>query len=356
MKPLISILVDTYNHERYIEQTLTSVVEQGLPAAEMEVVVVDDGSTDRTPEIVAKFAPRVRVVRKKNGGQASAFNAGFAECKGELVAILDGDDWFEKGKIAAVLEALEHNHEVAAVSHAYYEFFEETKELKVCGPAQRTELNLGTPEAARAALDCWHFLPMGALTVRRKLLERIMPIPEALIFSADNPIQVAAMAMRVLVLETPLSYYRRHPDNLYAIDGADGRKVRRKCEMVDLSYSLIAPMLERLGVRKECVSALLDPNWVEVNRFCLRTFGGSPLKTFRTEMMDFRQENKKATVGYLFFKYCVAGAAMLLLPPRKFYQLRDWYAHEEVGRHRERLFRAGEERKKTVPRAGRGTP
>jgi len=69
---------------------------------------------------------------------------------------------------------------------------------------------------------------------------------------------MASMAMGVLVLETPLSYYRRHVHNLYAIDPNDERKVRRKCEMIDLTLSLLYPMLTRLGVPSECVSALLD--------------------------------------------------------------------------------------------------
>jgi glycosyltransferase involved in cell wall biosynthesis len=88
MKPLITALVDTYNHERYIEQALVSVLEQGLSAAELEIVVVDDGSTDNTASNIQKFGPRVKHLRKKNGGQASALNAGYAESQG----------WFLKSK------------------------------------------------------------------------------------------------------------------------------------------------------------------------------------------------------------------------------------------------------------------
>ena len=81
-KSFASVLIDTYNHERFIEQAIVSVLEQDFPATDREIIVVDDGSTDRTPEIVKKFGPRVRLLRKKNGGQASAFNAGIPECKG----------------------------------------------------------------------------------------------------------------------------------------------------------------------------------------------------------------------------------------------------------------------------------
>ena len=85
MKPTVTALVDTFNHERYIEQALVSVLEQGLSASELEIVVVDDGSTDRTPSIIQKFLPRVKYLRKKNGGQASAFNAAFPEISGQMV-------------------------------------------------------------------------------------------------------------------------------------------------------------------------------------------------------------------------------------------------------------------------------
>src|SRR5712692_7149196 len=106
-KPIVSVLIDTYNHERFIEQAIVSVLEQqGVSPAEMEVVVVDDGSTDNTAEVVRKFAPRVRCLSKPNGGQASAFNAGVPETRGEIVSFLDGDDWWAPNKLCAVLEQM----------------------------------------------------------------------------------------------------------------------------------------------------------------------------------------------------------------------------------------------------------
>src|SRR5258707_14191876 len=137
MKPLITALVDTFNHERYIEQALVSVLEQGLSPSELEILVVDDGSVDRTPEIIQKFLPRGKYLRKKNGGQASAFNAGFAEVSGQIVGMLDGDDWWAKGKLTTVVDDLDENPEVSPISNAYYQFYEAANELKVwCQPEQ----------------------------------------------------------------------------------------------------------------------------------------------------------------------------------------------------------------------------
>jgi glycosyltransferase involved in cell wall biosynthesis len=111
MKRLITALIDTFNHERYIERALVSVLEQGLSASELEIVVVDDGSTDNTPSIIQKFLPRIKYLRKANAGQASAFDAAFFEVQGETVSLLDGDDWWAKGKLAAVVDTLEQNPE-----------------------------------------------------------------------------------------------------------------------------------------------------------------------------------------------------------------------------------------------------
>src|ERR1700745_2899703 len=104
--PAATILIDTYNHERFIEEAIVSALEQDFPRAETDILVVDDGSTDRTPEIVRKFQPHVRLLQKTNGGQASAFNTGIPEARGEIVAFLDGDDWWVKEKVSTVVEYL----------------------------------------------------------------------------------------------------------------------------------------------------------------------------------------------------------------------------------------------------------
>src|SRR5271168_5635127 len=127
-KHLISVLIDTYNHERFIEKAIVSVLEQDFPAAEREIIVVDDGSTDGTAEIVRRFEPQVRLLRKANGGQASAFNAGIPECKGAIVAFLDGDDWWAPGKLQAVCGVLAAEAEVGLVGHGITEVYSDGRE------------------------------------------------------------------------------------------------------------------------------------------------------------------------------------------------------------------------------------
>src|SRR5579863_6880831 len=117
VKPFLSVLIDTYNHERFIEQAILSVLAQDVAEGEREIIVVDDGSSDRTPEIVRRFEPRVRLIRKTNGGQASAFNVGIPEARGEIVAFLDGDDWWAPNKLTRVMQAMNADPAVGIVGH-----------------------------------------------------------------------------------------------------------------------------------------------------------------------------------------------------------------------------------------------
>src|ERR1700758_5389476 len=135
-KPHLSVLIDTYNHERFIEQAIRSVLEQDMPMGDVEIVVVDDGSTDRTPEIARRFEPRVRVIRKANGGQASAFNLALPQTQGEIIAMLDGDDQGAKPKLRRALETLEENPEVGIVGHGHYEVYSDGRPNGMVLPGQ----------------------------------------------------------------------------------------------------------------------------------------------------------------------------------------------------------------------------
>ena len=86
----VSVIVPVYNTEKYLRRCLESLVHQTLK--DLEILVVDDGSTDHSPEILSEFENnypgRVRVIRKENGGQASARNLGIRECSGDYVCLL----------------------------------------------------------------------------------------------------------------------------------------------------------------------------------------------------------------------------------------------------------------------------
>ena len=250
--PRISVLIDTHNQERYIEQAIVSVLEQDFPAEEVEILVVDDGSTDRTPEIVGKFVPRVRYLRKENGGQASAFNACIPELHGRIVSFLDGDDWWARKKLAAVAEAFERNPEIAAVGHGYYEVRDDEPPREMFVPEKTCRLDLTSVEAARFANAGLTLLGTSRLSVRREVLNRIGPVPLEVVFF-DAPVFSFALALGgAVILDEPLCYYRQHSQNLYAPITVDEATLHRRIDRLGFLLSYVPPRLAEFGVAREC--------------------------------------------------------------------------------------------------------
>jgi glycosyltransferase involved in cell wall biosynthesis len=331
--PVISVLIDTYNQERYIEQAILSVLEQDFPAEKMEILVVDDGSTDRTPEIVGKFVPRVRYLRKENGGQASAFNACIPELHGRIVSFLDGDDWWVQGKLAAVAEAFEGNPEVAAVGHGFFEVRDNEPAREMFVPAKTCRLDLSTVEAARLADAGLTLLGTSRLSVRREILDRIGPLPDEVVFF-DAPIFTLALALGgAIILERPLCYYRQHSQNLYAPIAMDAATLRRRFERLGFLLSYVPPRLAEFGVAPEVIDALIESPRIEFERAKLQFGGGGRRQVFRTEMRRFRTQYERPSPGYMLFQGAV-GACALLLPPPSFYHLLEWYSRNDIKRFR----------------------
>ncbi|HEX8187468.1 MAG TPA: glycosyltransferase [Pyrinomonadaceae bacterium] len=106
MSPLVSVVMPAFNAERHIAESIESVM--GQTCADWELVVVDDGSADGTARVVARFCadPRVRYVRRENGGQAAARNTGIRHTAAPLVAFLDADDLWLPEKLERQLEVL----------------------------------------------------------------------------------------------------------------------------------------------------------------------------------------------------------------------------------------------------------
>ena len=95
--PLVSVVIPVYNQERYVAEAVDSVLRQTYK--DVELVVVDDGSTDRTPEILKGYGDRLRYIRQENAGAASALNRGIEASRGELVGWLSSDDVYEQAKV-----------------------------------------------------------------------------------------------------------------------------------------------------------------------------------------------------------------------------------------------------------------
>ncbi len=324
-RPYISVLVDTYNHERFIEDALVSVLEQDVSDADREVIVVDDGSSDRTPEIVGKFAPRVRLIRKQNGGQASAFNAGIPECAGEIVAFLDGDDWWAPGKLRAVADTLAADKEVGLVGHGITEVFADGRhhaELLRDAPRFRLTSRAGA-ETFRLRKS---FLGTSRMTCRTRILREIGRVPEPLRFQADEYIfTLAGLFADVLILRESLTFYRLHDANLFQLGDGDARAVRRKGDVMAALAQALREEMRRRDVDRDVTKIVVG--WVqnEADQLSLLANGGMPWKTVRTELDTYRVTHPTASIAHWIFK-CATLVPACVLPPKTYYSWKRQFA------------------------------
>jgi GT2 family glycosyltransferase len=321
MNPAVTVLVDTYNHERFIEEALVSVVEQDFPASEMEIIVVDDGSTDRTPEIVQTFAPRVRLLRKANGGQASAFNFGISEARGEIIAFLDGDDWWARNKLTRVAETMASDPGVGIVGHGIVIVHRDGRgQTEVLREGFRFRAD--TLEGAKLFRRRRSLLGTSRMTIRRELLRRIGQVPPAIRVQADEYLfTLAAVLATAEILPDALTYYRMHDANAFQLSKFDEESLGNKeAALAELSQQLSRTLKEQ-GIAPDAQRAITEAVKAEADQARLLAAGGWPWDLVKAEMKLFDVVYEEAGTLRRSLRMAALLPA-LFMPPRAYYRLR----------------------------------
>jgi hypothetical protein len=319
----VSVLIDTYNHERLIAKAIGSVLEQDFPAWQREVIVVDDGSTDGTAEIVQSFEPRVRLLTKKNGGQASAFNVGIPECRGEVIVFLDGDDWWAPGKLKRIAEVFRADSALGMIGHAFIESFD-NGERKTISPSETVRLRVTDVAAARFFRLSRCYFGTSRLALRADVARRILPVPAALVFEADEYLFTMAAALQPFsILPDALTHYRVHSGNLFLRAGTSEAGERGKARVIAELADALRISLPGTGAPQAAVEALLEIVEAEAAQLRLKLHGGWPWETFRTERTIYRVQHSDAPVKSRIFR-TLSMVPALALPPRWFYRGRQW--------------------------------
>jgi glycosyltransferase involved in cell wall biosynthesis len=223
--PLLTVLIDTYNYGHFVEEALASVLAQEFPPDQREILVVDDGSTDDTAERLKKYGDAIRYFRKPNGGQASAFNFGFAEARGEIIATMDADDLWMPQKLRHVCETFAKNPEAGLVYHRAYMW---RRGHAVQVDSHFSEISGRIPEN-RVSLLRYPMVATSCLAFRRSTLKKLLPIPEALRSQADAYLTALVIFVApVAALPEFLAKYRIHGGNLFHI--SEDKPVRERFE------------------------------------------------------------------------------------------------------------------------------
>ncbi len=250
-EPLVTVLIDAYNYGHFIEEAIDSVLSQDFPMEQVEVLVVDDGSTDDTAERVKKYGSRIQYFYKPNGGQASAFNLGMQKARGEIVAILDADDYWLPQKLRRITEEFEKYPDAGMVYHRLQEYNARTGE-RIDSAFVAVS---GMLPANRESLLSYIFYPSSALAFRRRCLDPLLPIPEGLTIQADSHLSGLIIFLApIIAIGESLAVYRVHGNNLFFAQDTEDFTAERARRRIATRDTLIKDM----------------QSWLQANGFNLR--------------------------------------------------------------------------------------
>jgi glycosyltransferase involved in cell wall biosynthesis len=322
--PRVTVLIDTYNYGQFIEQAVESVLSQDFPLHTVQILVVDDGSTDDTRSRLERFATKIQYLYKTNGGQATALNHGLAHAEGAIVALLDADDYWLPSKLRRVVQEFDEHPEIGMIYHRLLELNTETGDAKKslfvahCGylPEKPAEFTRYFP------------YPTSCVAFRRSILQQVLPIPEKLRVQADGYLGATMVfAAPILGIDECLGIYRIHGKNLY--HGADENlspsrrqeRIDNRQVIIDGARQWLTPRANLLN-RNEILNFLHRWELYQDNdRFALEAPGR--LRFFRHLMLYNRCYGSR--IGRrLRLVNCINAFASLVTGYKYFYLLDKW--------------------------------
>ena len=214
---LASIIINNYNYDKFIGEAINSALHQTY--INVEVIVVDDGSTDRSREIISQFGDKIIPLLKQNGGQASAFNAGFEKSSGDVVFFLDSDDVLFPGAVENVIELFTES----AITKVHWPLAVvdkdgvETGILKPAGDLPQGNFKdvvlQGGPTSCISS-------PTSGNAWSRQFLQKVFPMPEDVAYyktCADEYLYtIAPVFGEIKAINKPQGFYRVHGKNIYS--------------------------------------------------------------------------------------------------------------------------------------------
>jgi glycosyltransferase involved in cell wall biosynthesis len=213
--PLVSVIIPTYNSENYIVETITSVINQSYP--NLEIIVIDDGSTDNTKNILLAYVDKIKYFKIPHSGlPAVARNAGIELAKGNYLAFLDSDDIWLSEKISKQMKILLGNNDIGLISTNAVRFIEKI-ERKNIESSKNLYFHLNSYNSGKyqfKELLCDNFIITSSVIIRRYLLKEIG------IFSEDKKmraiedyhlwLRIALIADIYYIKETLVKYRDRN--------------------------------------------------------------------------------------------------------------------------------------------------
>lgn len=253
-EPLVSIVITNYNYGSFLRESIESAVCQSYPRK--EVIVVDDGSTDQSREIIAGYGDTVIPLLKENGGQSSAFNSGFMASRGQVVVFLDADDGFLPDAVENAVR-LSDDGAVVKVHWPLCIVDKQGKKMGGVKPSQKIPEGDLREVVVRDGPDSAVWPPTSGNAWAREFLERVFPLPEIEkecgvgSASADAFLSMLAPLFGLIKRITePQGFYRLHGQNDHSAMSFD-KKLERDLQLFDYRSTVLNRYCQRMGIKVE---------------------------------------------------------------------------------------------------------
>jgi len=213
MRPTVSVITPAYNQARYLNQAIDSVFQQTF--SDYEIIVVNDGSTDETAQVLAGYGDRIRVITQANAGLSAARNSGLRAAQGEMIAFLDADDLWYPEMLSTTVAHLRANPETDFVSGAWDYINEAGKTIRrVNKPSAEIKPNEHGDFFRTLALG--NLFHVAALLFRRNCFDCCGFFDPSLrsLEDWDLWLRLAAHGHKIGLVDTPVSRYRRHSGSM----------------------------------------------------------------------------------------------------------------------------------------------
>jgi glycosyltransferase involved in cell wall biosynthesis len=242
---LVSIIINNYNYDRFLVESIDSALKQTY--AHTEIIVVDDGSTDNSREAILGYGDRIIPIFQENGKQGAALNSGFAASQGDIILFLDSDDYLLPIAVERIVEVWKPE-----VSKIHYRLQVVDTEGQPSGTfIPTTTVKLASGEVWRQLLQTSGYVstPMSGNAYSRSALTHVFPIPSDYKTTADDYLMISTPFYgEVVGLEEPLGVYRIHNSNQWALTSVSGSRFRRFVQHDLQNFALLQQRAREFGL------------------------------------------------------------------------------------------------------------
>jgi glycosyltransferase involved in cell wall biosynthesis len=243
---LVSIIVNNYNYDRFLAEAIDSALNQTYP--HVEVIVVDDGSTDNSREIIAEYGDRIIPILQPNGKQAAAFNSGFAKSKGDIIIFLDSDDYLLPHAVEQIVAVW--NPELSKVHYRLMVVDTIGKSLGYSFPQGPAPLSSGEVWKILLNKAGYASTPTSGNALNRRVLEKLFPISDEYKLTADDYLSFQVPFYGdVAAIEEPLGAYRIHDKNQWALATVTSARFQRFVRHDLQNFALVTQKAKELGYK-----------------------------------------------------------------------------------------------------------